>query len=70
MESTEKGSEPKIDPTTPSHNLLGDNHNHDIVIIISDDNQNTHPTDAFLLTSSDDKSSEKNNADKIQLSII
>ena len=29
VESTEKGSEAKIDPATPSHNLLGDNHNHE-----------------------------------------
>ena len=29
VESTEKGSEAKIDPTTLSHNLFGDNHNDD-----------------------------------------
>ena len=34
-------------------------------IYSDDDDQNTHLTDAFILTSSDDKSSEKNNADKI-----
>ena len=36
-----------------------------MMILSNDDDPNTHLTDAFLLTSSDDKSSEKNNAENI-----
>ena len=76
MERTEERSEAEIDPTTLSHNLFM-KVNWIILMIImlittnndNDDDDdhnntyNTHLTDALILSSSDDKSSQKNDAD-------
>ena len=71
MNSTEKGTKAKIDPTTPSHDLIYESNVNDY----HDEEENyekkvkdgqsgdNYLSDAFLLSSSDDECSKENNAD-------